>query len=817
MLVSCLIDAIVNQVKEKAVRGKVLVIVGETGSGKSTEVPKLLLDTYGLSGDKLSLSGEKLSLVEKQCSLSSNSLVETQSNSNSLSSNSNSLSSNSNSKSSSNSLSSSKSSTSHSNSNSLSSTSKSSSNNELSSYSKLSNSNTNPSNTNLRSGWEVVVTQPRRVAAVALARRVSSLSPELGVDGVGYAIRFKDTCTKRTRIKYVTDGVLLKWLEGGRVLDTVVVDEVHERTVRTDVLLGLLKDRIKSLRLVLMSATAELEMIKEYFTRDGIEVEVVEIPGRKFPVEIKYLPRRSSDYIQMAQTVISMIVRGYELDNVLSNSNSNSSSKSSRDNASSSNASRDNASKDNNPIDLIFKESKTSKSVSESKSKSTSSSLSQSSAEILKLNQDNGLGMVGVGRKKNRGVILVFLSGLEDIDDLYKSVSLLSEVEVLKLHSSLEDAEQKRIFTARSQRIRVILSTNIAETSLTIPGVRWVIDCGVEKISVSREGVESLGIVKISKSSADQRAGRAGRTGPGVCYRLYTQNTYQMMDKQAAPEILRTDISAVCLSLIRMDKDPGSFDFLANPGESAILGSLRELFVLGLIDKEKKITEMGRKVAGFPLSPSLGKFLVAGRTLGVSCTVAGVCALLSTGALFVLPPGSEAAVMESVVEDREKASDLTLCAALFFSFLQTPLDRQKSFCTGLGVSYREMRNAERIYQQLLALVLPKKGRMDWREEVLGGRDISMTARLCVLLSESVADRLHQAASAAFLTRVAESAGSGSYLHLYSKNHVWIHPGSVMFRKREGVVGFVLSSQTSKPYLLYVFPFTNSSIELSRVK
>ncbi|KAI5173279.1 hypothetical protein NEFER03_2221 [Nematocida sp. LUAm3] len=640
-------------------------------------------------------------------------------------------------------------------------------------------------------GGVVVVTQPRRVAAVSLARRVSSISPELGENGVGYAIRFEDTCRKDTKIKYVTDGILLKWISGKCKLETVVVDEVHERSIRTDVLLGLLKRQVQETRVVLMSATADVQRITEYFTKDKIEVDLLEIPGRIHPVQCKYLPKPASDYIEAAYSAIRMIVKDTK------------SSKETKESATP-------IEEGTNPIDDIFGSSTKTQQNAQQNTQHGNASRNTPYGNVQRNAQyDNVRGSERVSERVTGdvrgGSILVFLSGMEDINELFNMISFLSGVEVMKMHSSLDGQEQKKIFSRREKRFRVILSTNIAETSITIPDVRWVIDTGVEKINIVREGVEMLGIVTISSSSADQRMGRAGRTGPGVCYRLYTEEAYKKMKKYNEPEILRTEISSLSLSLASMKIDPVSFDYPEHPGENRIFSSLRELFLLQLIDRSKNITELGNSISKLPLSSILGKFLYLGCSFGVPGCVAGICAILSSFSSFVLPSGSDASSYVTE-ESIEYSSDLTLSLSILFSFINTPKERRKIFSSSLNISLRELSTAEKVFNQLIFLIKKHmKKTVNWKEEV--SPDIPKHGKYpLIVIPKKIAEKIHLSASSAFITRIAESQENGAYLHLYSKKTLWIHPSSLLFRKKEKAIGFILSSLTTKNYVTHVFPY-----------
>lgn len=619
----------------------------------------------------------------------------------------------------------------------------------------------------------IIVTQPRRVAAISLSRYMRKKTGTEGTDEIGYKVRFTDRTTKNTRLRYVTDGILLRSIEENTLLAdgkreiTVILDEVHERSVRTDILLGLLKEKVGKIKLVLMSATADTGLLEEYFTRGKVPVEYLEIKGRKYDVKIKYLPKRSSDYVQVAYDTVKKIIKGIRSENKIE------STKNTKKRISISGKDKRNRPDE---IDDIFRRDSESSIKKEEKEKD----------DVFK-----------------EGTVLVFLSGLEDIEDLYRMLEIHTSIELMKLHSSLSDAEQRLIFTRREKPLRVILSTNIAETSITIEDVKWVIDSGVQKINVTKDGVDTLGIVKISKSSAKQRAGRAGRVGPGVCYRLYTESAYLSMDENTVPEILRTDISSVSLSLINMKKDPETFDFLQSPGSNSISSSLSELFVLGLIDKEKRITDLGKKVAKLPLSPSLGKFLIVSKSLGVGCTGAAVCSLLSTERVSIFPKDTDISAIESVYQSISKSSDITLYGSIFFTYISYDQRLKSDFCKRTGISQKEIRSCENIYQQLLQIIR-QKNEIE-KETEKNDNDFAKY----IQLKQCTADRLHAAASAGFMTRVGSTPSNGGYVHLYTGRPVFIHPSSVMFRRKEETVGFITSTETTKPYILHAFPYIDS--------
>ncbi|KAK8645745.1 hypothetical protein V6N13_119560 [Hibiscus sabdariffa] len=355
-------------------------------------------------------------------------------------------------------------------------------------------------------------TQPRRVAAMSVAKRVAEeFGCRLGEE-VGYAIRFEDCTGPDTVIKYMTDGMLLReiLIDGDLSQYTVIMlDEAHERTIHTDVLFGLLKQLLKrraDLRLIVTSATLDAEKFSGYF----FDCSIFSIPGRTFPVEILYTKQPESDYLDAALITVLQI-----------------------------------------------------------------------------------------HLTEPEGDILVFLTGQEEIDfacqSLYERMKGLGknvpELIILPVYSALPSEMQSRIFDpAPPGKRKVVVATNIAEASLTIDGIFYVVDPGFAKQNVynPKQGLDSLVITPISQASAKQRAGRAGRTGPGKCYRLYTESAYRNeMSPTSIPEIQRINLGTTTLNMKAMGiNDLLSFDFMDPPAPQALLSAMEQLYSLGALDEE---------------------------------------------------------------------------------------------------------------------------------------------------------------------------------------------------------------------------------------
>eukprot|EP00767_Chilomastix_cuspidata_P004106 gnl/Chilomastix_cuspidata/4236.p1 GENE.gnl/Chilomastix_cuspidata/4236~~gnl/Chilomastix_cuspidata/4236.p1 ORF type:complete len:704 (-),score=256.84 gnl/Chilomastix_cuspidata/4236:230-2341(-) len=431
------------------------------------------------------------------------------------------------------------------------------------------------------SGGSVAVTQPRRIAAVSVATRVSKeMGVPLGSD-VGYSVRFDTRTSPSTRLLFLTDGMLLREAAaaGLGAYSVVVIDEAHERTLATDILLGKLQAELRerpALRVVLMSATVNTAEFRDFFSSVG--APVLTVPGRLFPVDVRHRARPVENYVSAAVgTVLS------------------------------------------------------------------------------------------IHRARAPGDVLVFLTGAREIEAAIAQLrrrlleedpeQALGAVLALPLYSSLPLDEQARVFEAVPEADpptrKVVVATNIAETSLTIDGIVFVVDCGFSKLKIYRheEDSESLTVHPISQASAQQRAGRAGRTRPGLCYRLYPESAMKKeMPKFTPPEMQRSKLSSVILSLFSIGAgDILEFDFISPPEPAVMESALRELLLLGAVrltdavgPRALELTDKGQLMTLFPLDPELSAMLIASVAHGCSNEAAALCALLSvTGQVFFMPPGRD--------------------------------------------------------------------------------------------------------------------------------------------------------------------------------
>lgn len=542
----------------------------------------------------------------------------------------------------------------------------------------------------LAKGGAVACTQPRRVAAVTVAQRVAD---EMGTDlgaKVGYSIRFDDRTSGATRIKYLTDGMLLREALVDPLLQrykVVVLDEAHERTVATDVLFGLLKavcrQRPADFRLVVMSATLDAAAFTRYF--EGAQAAYVE--GRQFPVQVMYTAVSEDSYQDAAITA------------------------------------------------------------------------------ALQVHCEEG-----------PGDILVFLTGQDEIESCERLISEAAaalppdpdrpQLAVLPMYAALPPEAQLRVFQPAPPNTRkVILSTNIAETSITISGVRYVIDTGfVKSRSYSpRLGADCLQVTPVSQAQARQRSGRAGREAPGKAFRLYTEASFQQLPPTTLPEIQRTNLASVVLQLKALGvADVVGFDFMDPPPRAALLRSLELLLALGALDARGDLTQpVGAQLARLPVEPMYGKVLLASGEMGCSVEAVAVVAMVSTDVVFHLPRGKREEAVEAHQQFRCREGDHLTLLAVFraYSDVSRKGHERSHWCRAHFVNPRAMRKAMDIHSQLKehlqALGIPL---------VSCGEDTRVLRRALV---------------AGLFPHAARRQLDGSYKVIASGQAVAIHPSSVL--------------------------------------
>ncbi|KNC23658.1 hypothetical protein FF38_13728 [Lucilia cuprina] len=547
-------------------------------------------------------------------------------------------------------------------------------------------------------------TQPRRVAAMSVAKRVAEeFGCRLGQE-VGYTIRFEDCTSPETSIKYMTDGMLLREclieaeLKGYSV---IMLDEAHERTIHTDVLFGLLKTAVQKrpeLKLIVTSATLDAVKFSQYF----FEAPIFTIPGRTFPVEVLYTKEPETDYLDASLITVMQI-----------------------------------------------------------------------------------------HLREPPGDILLFLTGQEEIDTaceiLYERMKSLGpdvpELIILPVYSALPSEMQTRIFDPAPPGSRkVVIATNIAETSLTIDGIFYVVDPGFvkQKVYNSKTGMDSLVVTPISQAAAKQRAGRAGRTGPGKCYRLYTERAYRdEMLPTPVPEIQRTNLATTVLQLKTMGiNDLLHFDFMDAPPVESLVMALEQLHSLSALDDEGLLTRLGRRMAEFPLEPNLSKMLIMSVALQCSDEILTVVSMLSVQNVFYRPKDKQALADQKKAKFNQIEGDHLTLLAVYNSWKNNKFSN--AWCYENFVQIRTLKRSQDVRKQLLGIMDRHK--------------------LDVVSAGKNSVRIQKAICSGFFRNAAKKDPQEGYRTLVDSQVVYIHPSSALFNRQPEWVIYHELVQTTKEYM-----------------
>ena len=483
-------------------------------------------------------------------------------------------------------------------------------------------------------------TQPRRIAAIAVAERVAE---ELGDQAalVGYKIRFKDQTSRNTRLKFMTDGILLAEAHHDRNLsayDTIIIDEAHERSLNIDFLLGLLKQllsRRPELTLLITSATIDTARFARHFDN----APVIEVSGRAWPVEVRYQPLDPAREEEGEQSYVDQAVQA-----------------------------------------------------------------------VCELRQEEG-----------PGDILVFMPAERDILEAVEALQARlgkgqSAPVVLPLFGRLSPAEQKKIFQpVKGQKI--VVATNVAETSITVPGVRYVVDTGLARLASYnvRARTSKLPIVAVSRASCDQRQGRCGRVGPGICVRLYAEEDYLNRPEYTLPEILRTNLAEVILRMISLKLgEPAKFPFLDPPSGRAIQDGYALLAELGALDRQRHLTAPGRLMARLPLDPRISRMIIEARDHNALREVTIIAAGLSIQDPRVRPLDKEAAADAAHARFARTPSDFLFFLSLWDGYHATldklhSLSKMRKFCLSHYLSFLRMREWRDIHEQISQVLAEEPG------------------------------------------------------------------------------------------------------------
>ncbi|KAL2041134.1 hypothetical protein N7G274_006078 [Stereocaulon virgatum] len=575
-------------------------------------------------------------------------------------------------------------------------------------------------------GKVIGVTQPRRVAASTVATRVAEeMGCKLGEE-VGYSIRFEDLTSAKTRIKFLTDGLLLREALADPLLSrysVIIVDEAHERSLSTDILLGVLKKirkRRPDLRIVVSSATLQAEDFLRFFSskennQDGNEPEetlgrIISLEGRTYPVDTLFLEEPAEDYVERAVKTVFDIHAG-----------------------------------------------------------------------------------------EPAGDILMFLTGREEIDTALQMItdraaaldpraqSILS----LPLYAGLTSEQQLYVFEPTPQNTRkVIVSTNIAEASVTIDGIVYVIDCGFVKLRAfnPKTGIETLTAIPISKASATQRAGRAGRTRPGKCYRLYTQSAYESISEATVPEIQRSNLASSILQLKALGIDNVlRFNFLTPPPAELLIRALELLYSLGALDDYARLTRpLGVRMAELSVEPMMAKVLLSASTMGCLSEILSIAAMTSLqGAAWFHHDGEKKATDTARRKFAVEEGDHLTLLNVYQSFV-TKGRKDSRWCRDNFLNFKSMTRAVSIRAQLKRYL----------ERFGINVDETLAANMRLEDMSDKGEQIRKCLTTGYFAHAARMQPDGTFKTINGGVTLHAHPSSLMFNREADWVIFHEILETS---------------------
>ncbi len=499
-------------------------------------------------------------------------------------------------------------------------------------------------------------TQPRRIAARTVADRIAEELGEPMGKSVGYKIRFNDKTHAESLVKLMTDGILLAESQNDPYLnqyDTIIIDEAHERSLNIDFLIGYMKwllPKRPDLKLIITSATIDTQRFSTHFNN----APIIEVSGRTYPVEMRYRPieQREEEDDQSAGSGLAR----------------------------------------NAP-----------------EGARAGTALDETTDDL----QNAILDAVDELYRDLRGDILIFLSGEREIRETTDSLKKHhpTQYEILPLYSKLSVSEQERVFKPKGGKLRIVLATNVAETSLTVPGIRCVIDTGHARISrySHRSKIQRLPIERISQSSANQRAGRCGRVAEGICIRLYSHDDYLARPEFTEPEIMRTNLSAVILQMISLKLgDIEDFPFLESPEDKMIRDGKTVLHEVNALDKSGKLTEVGKQLAKFPTDPKLARMLIAAAHEHCLTEVAIIVSALSVQDPREKPADKMAQADQKHAAFRHPESDFLTILNIWNTYEEKKKhlsnSKLRKYCTDNFLSYMRMREWFDIHAQIMQVV-----------------------------------------------------------------------------------------------------------------
>lgn len=576
-------------------------------------------------------------------------------------------------------------------------------------------------------GKLVGITQPRRVAATTVAIRVAEeVGCELGKE-VGYSIRFEDVTSAATKIKFMTDGLLIREALVDPLLSrysVIMVDEAHERSISTDILLGLLKKIIKrrpELRVIISSATLQAEEFLNFFSQTSNEKEpvdpisdqvgsIISLEGRAYPIDILYLDSPTEDYVEKA-------------------------------------------------ISTVF----------------------------------------DIHTKELDGDILVFLTGREEIDNAVEAISERAaelqagaqSILVMPLYAGLSTEQQMYVFDDAPEHTRkVIVSTNIAEASITIDGIVYVVDSGFVKLRAfdPRTGIETLTASPVSKAAASQRAGRAGRTKPGKCFRLYTEDNFQALPAANVPEIQRSDLAPFVLQLKALGIDNVvRFNYLTPPPAELLIKATELLFSLGALDDYAKLTRpLGTRMAELAVEPMMAKTLLSATSFGCLGEILTIASMTSLGGSIWIQRDGEKKQMESARRRfaAEEGDHLTLLN--IYQTFTTKGKKEAKFCYENQLNFKAMCRAVSIRNQLRRYL----------ERFGVNVEESLEAS-----SREKGEQIRRCLTTGFFAHAAKMQADGSFHNVEGGTVLHAHPTSLMFnRKADWVIFHEVMETGSKTFI-----------------
>ncbi|MCL2229928.1 MAG: ATP-dependent RNA helicase [Treponema sp.] len=592
----------------------------------------------------------------------------------------------------------------------------------------------------------VGVTQPRRIAAVSvsefIARQTETRIPGL----IGYKMRFADQTNHETKIKIMTDGILLQemkldpWLSKYSVL---VVDEAHERSLNIDFVLGLLKrvlESRKDFKVIISSATINAEIFSEYFGN----CPIVKIEAQRFPVTMVYDPVEKINNDK------------YEIRNNRKNDRS----------------------------------------------------ASNYGAEELILTKIEAITTRFIDEKRE-GDILIFLSGEKMIKECINKLTFCSvgkNLHIIPLYGRLGKEEQEKVFeNAPKGKTKVVISTNIAETSVTIDGITAVIDSGLAKLNWynPRTFTSSLIESPISIASANQRKGRAGRTREGTCYRLYTRKDFEQRPLYTAEEIFRTDLSEVILRMADLGiTNFEDFDFISMPDREGIVGGIETLNLLDALETDRTLSNIGKLMTEFPLAPRQSRIIVEAilKYPDIIRETIIAAAFLSTQSPYILPPGEETDARQAHHRFRDDSGDFVSYLKLFKSYSDST--NKPGFCEKSYLDDRAMAEIVNVTAQLEEILAKMKIPVHYRANPL--KQNEMDDYLCCIGRGMIQ----------FVCAKEGHGRVGSYSSL-TENKIIIHPGSVMFRLDPQFIVAGEIVRTSRMYAMSVSPLSREVLNRIR--